>query len=128
MSKDTKPRDDYTVLKEHMGGGPKGLGDPDSRAMRVLESDVIIPRRLKKLAKEMCSKEVQVFSECGKAAGLMLAFTCRKENQAMKQCLYDRFVDPELMLRCKEEYLAQRSEYRRTGIAQKMQKKESMIP
>jgi len=43
----------------------------------------------------------------------------------MKECLEKAYTDQAFQEQCKQEYLRERSEYRRTGIRAKEQKKES---
>lgn len=49
--------------------------------------------------------------------------SCFTENQL----LYCSYKDPAFKEKCKEEYLEERSEYRRTGIKKKMKKKDAVI-
>lgn len=44
---------------------------------------------------------------------------CRNESAKLKDCLSEWFHNPELIAECTKEYLAERSEYRRTGIGKK---------
>lgn len=52
-----------------------------------MEKEVIIGKIMKKIAHERCGEVVKAFNECGKINGLLLPFKCRKENDAMKECL-----------------------------------------
>ena len=36
---------EYRIFKQHMYGGPKGLGDPDYRELSKMEEDPMIPQR-----------------------------------------------------------------------------------
>lgn len=74
-------------------------------------------------AKELkCGKEVQKFSECCANSGFSMVFSCRAENSILKDCLSRWYADEDFKNMCKEEYLAERAEYRKTGITQKMKK------
>ncbi|XP_063244101.1 COX assembly mitochondrial protein homolog isoform X3 [Bacillus rossius redtenbacheri] len=59
------------------------------------------------------------FTECGKAAGLLVVVKCRRENDAMKACLSRWYHDEDLKIQCTEEYLNERNEFRRTGVSRK---------
>ncbi|XP_066587196.1 COX assembly mitochondrial protein homolog isoform X3 [Prorops nasuta] len=61
-----------------------------------------------------------VFSECGKKAGLLLTFKCKKECAAFNECSAKWYTNEEFKEECKQQYLKERAEYRRTGITKKM--------
>ena len=65
---------------------------------------------------------MKAFNECCKKEGLLMGFQCKPENQAMQDCLIGWFKNEEFRQRCTEVYLAERSEYRRTGLTQKVRK------
>ncbi|PSN34476.1 COX assembly mitochondrial protein [Blattella germanica] len=48
-----------------------------------------------------------------------MVVTCRKENTALKNCLSKWYQDEEFKSICTEEYLSERSEFRKTGIYKK---------
>ncbi|XP_074658064.1 COX assembly mitochondrial protein homolog [Tubulanus polymorphus] len=121
----SQQEDDLTVLAGNLGGGPKGLGDPDSRLLRRVEREILIPKKMKKKAHEVhCKEIVDALTKCGKESGLFLPFLCRKENKALEQCLDKWYHNKDFVDECTQEYLAERAEYRRTGIKQKQHKKE----
>jgi len=120
------PKSDKTVLANHLGGGPHGIGDPDDKSLRKAEVEILIPQKMKaKAKKERCAEEIKGFGICAKEQGFMLPFNCRNEGQLMKECLEKAYTDQAFQEQCKQEYLRERSEYRRTGIRAKEQKKES---
>ena len=51
-----------------------------------------------------------------------MVFRCRAQNSALRECLKTWFQNEELIEECKQEYLWERSEYRRTGIPVKRYK------
>ena len=59
------------------------------------------------------------FFTCAKETGLLMAFKCRTENNKLNECLKKWYENEELKEECTQEYLRERSEYRRTGIAVK---------
>jgi COX assembly protein 1 len=62
---------------------------------------------------------LSAFSECCKRSSIFMVITCRKETTALKNCLTHWYNDEEFKNSCKEEYLDERSEFRRTGIPKK---------
>lgn len=48
-----------------------------------------------------------------------MVIACQKENDQMKRCLTSYYQDEKFKERCTNEYLAERSEFRRTGITKK---------
>ncbi|KAK7091173.1 COX assembly mitochondrial protein homolog [Littorina saxatilis] len=116
------------VLAKGMGGGPLGLGDPDDKSLRRVEKEVMITLKMKAKAKtEFCSVEVREFGECAKEQGVLLPFMCRHVAKNLELCLTTAYQNQEFIDRCTKEYLDERTEYRRTGIKQKMKKKDAMI-
>lgn len=59
------------------------------------------------------------FSECCKKANILMPFKCQKENSALKECLSQWYTNSDFKEQCTQEYLAERSEYRRTGISKR---------
>ena len=108
-----------SVLPNRMGGGPAGLGDPSDKTLRKVEREVVIPKLMKERAKELCHEEVKAFNDCGKLNGLLLPFKCRKENSAMQECTIKWYKDPNFVVEVTNQFLEERSEYRRTGIPKK---------
>lgn len=46
----------------------------------------------------------------------MMIFKCRNENNKLKRCLEQWFSDKDFKEECKQLYLQERSEFRRTNI------------
>ncbi|XP_014781208.1 COX assembly mitochondrial protein homolog isoform X2 [Octopus bimaculoides] len=106
----------FGVLKDNYSRGPFGLGDPDDLTLRKVEKEILIPQKMKEIAKrEHCSTEVQSFGECAKQAGLLLTFQCRDKANLLHTCLSNMYKKEEFVERCTQEYLKDRTEYRRTG-------------
>ncbi|XP_052832051.1 COX assembly mitochondrial protein homolog isoform X1 [Octopus bimaculoides] len=90
--------------------------DPDDLTLRKVEKEILIPQKMKEIAKrEHCSTEVQSFGECAKQAGLLLTFQCRDKANLLHTCLSNMYKKEEFVERCTQEYLKDRTEYRRTG-------------
>ncbi|XP_068218803.1 COX assembly mitochondrial protein homolog [Palaemon carinicauda] len=101
-------------------GGPHGLGDPDDKSLRKVEIEVLIPKKMRDIAKkEKCPKEVEEFTKCCKGSGVAMVYKCRPENTALWNCLEVWYNDDQLKERCKKEYLEERTEFRRTGLTKK---------
>ncbi|XP_055595923.1 COX assembly mitochondrial protein homolog [Uranotaenia lowii] len=107
-------------------GGPHGLGDPDDRRLRKVEVEVMIPKIMRERAKvEKCIPEVSQFEACCKESGLWMATKCQKQNETMKDCFTRWYKNEEFVAECRESYLKERSEFRRTGIPKKLRNVDS---
>ncbi|XP_017890345.1 COX assembly mitochondrial protein homolog [Ceratina calcarata] len=101
-------------------GGPHDLGDPDDKSLRKVEKDVLIPQIMRDRAKtEKCVQEVEEFTECCKKTYILMPFQCKAQNTALVDCLTKWYNDSTFQEECKEQYLNERSQYRRTGIPQR---------
>ncbi|GFS12584.1 COX assembly mitochondrial protein like protein [Elysia marginata] len=127
LTKDENDNEDY-VLAKSLGGGPLGLGDPDDRSLRKAEREILIPAKMKEKAKRLiCPTEVKDFGECAKQQGLMMPFMCRSKAWALESCLKAAYADPAFINLCTEEFLEERSHYRRTGVKAKEKKKDAIL-
>lgn len=96
------------------------VGEPDDRHLRNVETEVMIPKIMRDLAKKLkCVSEVAAFESCCKENNLLMVFNCRKENDALKNCQAQWYQDKQFIGECTEIYLQQRAEYRRTGMTVK---------
>lgn len=110
------------------GGGPMGLGDPDDMHLRRVEKEILIAKKIRdKTRTDKCAAEVQVFNECCRRTGFGHVFKCRTENDNMKSCMGRWYFDPQFIQECTDEYLRERSEFRRTGVFKKQQKKARVV-
>lgn len=50
---------------------------------------------------------------------------CRKENTNLQDCLGLWYNNPDFKEECRKEYLAERAEYRRTGLTVKQRRAEA---
>ena len=48
-------KSEYRIFKQHMYGGPRGLGDPNYRELSRMEEDPMIPQRM---------RDITRYSEC----------------------------------------------------------------
>jgi len=111
------------VLPSRYAGGPHGLGDPEDKSLRKVEKEVLVPKVMRRIAQtELCFNELKSFNSCCEKEKLMMGFRCKTENKAMQDCLIGWFKDEEFRQKCTDIYLEERSEYRRTGLTQKVRK------
>ncbi|CAB0043933.1 unnamed protein product [Trichogramma brassicae] len=117
-----------TVLSSKLSAGPHGLGDPDDLSLRKVERDILIPKIVRERSrKEKCVPEVEAFTQCCKDSNVFMVLTCRKQNSELKDCLARWFQDKNFYNECKDQYLKQRSEYRRTGEPQKVREFKARV-
>ncbi|KAJ8931096.1 hypothetical protein NQ314_016046 [Rhamnusium bicolor] len=104
-------------IRDKYCAGPHGVGDPDDLSLRKVETSVLIPKKMRDIARtEKCVKEVEEFTKCGKINNFTMVFRCRQENTVLQECLGKWFLDEDFRDKCTKEYLEERSNYRRTGI------------
>ncbi|XP_058819832.1 COX assembly mitochondrial protein homolog [Topomyia yanbarensis] len=100
--------------------GPHGLGDPDDKRLRKVEVEVLIPKIMRERAKvEKCKDVVAEFETCCKDAGLLMVVKCQEQNAALKACSLRWYNDEQFKSECRDIYLEERSEFRRTGVPKK---------
>ncbi|XP_028673675.1 COX assembly mitochondrial protein homolog [Erpetoichthys calabaricus] len=87
--------------------------------LRHVEKDVLIPKLMREKARQRCSEKVRDFTHCCQESGFLMVLKCREENAALKECLTSHYKDPHFFEECKQEYLQEREEYRKTGIPAK---------
>lgn len=108
------------MISPKFAGGPQGLGDPDDKSLRKVEKNVLIPKIMRERTKtEKCINEVKDFHNCCLDSGILHVVKCRKENEIMKSCMERWFYNQDFIKECTEQYLNERSEFRRTGISKK---------
>lgn len=104
-------------------GGPHGLGDPEDTTLRRVEYEVCIPKKMRDIAREEhCVKEVADFTKCCQDSSYGMVFKCRPENTKLWDCLTHWYKDESLRERCTKEFLAERKEFRSTGLTKKQRK------
>ncbi|VDK82538.1 unnamed protein product [Litomosoides sigmodontis] len=98
-----------TALAQQTIGGPHGVGDPNDRSLRRVEADVSIPERMnERIQKVECHEPLEGLTRCLKKEGSFIGMRkCQKE--------LERFNDPWFRQKITDEYIKERSEYRRTG-------------
>ncbi|KAK5862619.1 hypothetical protein PBY51_017991 [Eleginops maclovinus] len=96
----------------------------DEIQLRHVETDVLIPKMMREKAKEICVEKVEAFNHCCKDAGFLMVVKCREQNAALKECLMIHYKDPAFFEQCKQEYIQEKLEYLRTGVATKNRKQK----
>ena len=73
FSDDSGKKTEYRIFKQHMYGGPMGLGDPNYRDLSKMEEDPMIPQRMRDITRtQLCRDLVREFSECSKNNGFSM--------------------------------------------------------
>lgn len=103
-------------------------GYPEDRHLRKVEKNVLVSQIIRQRARdEKCVEYATAFGDCAKEAGLSMFFKCRKENEVLKECLAKWFNDAAFREECTEQYLAERAEYRKTGVTKKQRLQEQTV-
>ena len=69
----SEKKTEYRIFKQHMYGGPKGLGDPFYRDLSRMEEDPMIPQRMRDITRtQLCRDEVRAFADCSKENGFSM--------------------------------------------------------
>ncbi|XP_029445288.1 COX assembly mitochondrial protein homolog isoform X2 [Rhinatrema bivittatum] len=92
--------------------------------LRHVEKDVLVPKIMREKARELCSDKVEAFTKCCKESGFLMVVKCQEENSELKACLTAYYRDPAFYEECKEEYLKEREEYRKTGVPAKQRQQK----
>nr|XP_009858582.1 COX assembly mitochondrial protein homolog [Ciona intestinalis] len=100
--------------------------DPD---LRKVEKDVMVPKYMRELSHKVdCAQQVENFNNCckntgsGKWKGFKIVSACRAENNAMMECMNEKFLDPEFYEKCKQLYLSDKRLFKMTGVSVKERK------
>lgn len=109
--------------KPSRSAGPQGLGDPNDKSLRKLEKDVLIEKMMRDIARtEKCVEVTEALEKCGRDQTWKSVFNCRKENDAMKECMGYWYHNEAFREQVTQQYLQERSQFRLTGISKKMKK------
>ena len=66
-------KSEYRIFKQHMYGGPKGLGDPNYRELSKMEEDPMIPQRMRDITRtQLCRDQVKAFADCSRDNGFSM--------------------------------------------------------
>uniref|UniRef100_A0A182JNW1 TOG domain-containing protein n=1 Tax=Anopheles christyi TaxID=43041 RepID=A0A182JNW1_9DIPT len=102
--------------------------DPEDRRLRKVELEVLIPKIMRERAKtEKCIAEVKAFEDCCKGSGLFMVAKCQEQNDALKACSMEWYRNEQFKKECTEIYLAERGEFRRTGLPKKFRHHDATV-
>lgn len=88
------------------------------------ERKILIPQLIRERARKVkCVDEVSAFEKCCKENGLLITFKCKEPTSKLKECMAHWFYNEDFNQECRNIYLEQRSEYRRTGISKKQKER-----
>jgi hypothetical protein len=66
----------------------KAAATSDARSDRLRKvNEEVLRKKMQSEAKETCAEHFQAFGACAQKNGLAVIFNCRKENQAMSDCM-----------------------------------------
>ncbi|KRX55990.1 COX assembly mitochondrial -like protein [Trichinella sp. T9] len=103
----------------HSGINPIPLpahNDPNDLTLRHVERDTVIPKRVQeRVKKEKCKEFYDSLSKCFSQNGFTRIWRCYDERDQLNECLLTWYYNPEFIQECTQQYLNDRSEYRRTG-------------
>ncbi|KRX81333.1 COX assembly mitochondrial -like protein [Trichinella britovi] len=103
----------------HSGINPFPLpahNDPNDLTLRHVERDTVIPKRVQeRVKKEKCKEFYDSLSKCFSQNGFTRIWRCYDERDQLNECLLTWYYNPEFIQECTQQYLNDRSEYRRTG-------------
>ncbi|KRZ70718.1 COX assembly mitochondrial -like protein [Trichinella papuae] len=92
------------------------LNDPNDLTLRHVERDTVIPKRVQeRVKKEKCKEFYDSLSKCLSKNGFTRIWRCYHERDKLNECLLTWYYNPEFIHECTQQYLDDRSEYRRTG-------------
>ncbi|KRX16340.1 COX assembly mitochondrial -like protein [Trichinella nelsoni] len=90
--------------------------DPNDLTLRHVERDTVIPKRVQeRVKKEKCKEFYDSLSKCFSQNGFTRIWRCYDERDKLNECLLTWYYNPEFVQECTQQYLNDRSEYRRTG-------------
>uniref|UniRef100_A0A1I8ATE5 COX assembly mitochondrial protein n=1 Tax=Steinernema glaseri TaxID=37863 RepID=A0A1I8ATE5_9BILA len=107
-----------TIMPHYSSSGPYSMGDPEDRSLRRIEADVIIPNRMNKQIEQVDCKDTRMsLIECLREHGAVKGFKqCKAQLAVFNECKAERFHDIAFRQKMTDDYLAERSEARRTGM------------
>jgi hypothetical protein len=75
-------------------GAAKNAGRDDRLVKMRKANEEVLRKKLENEAREKCATAIESFAECGKRESIMVVFNCRKENQAMSDCMAANCNEP----------------------------------
>ncbi|KAF6770907.1 hypothetical protein AHF37_10321 [Paragonimus kellicotti] len=112
---------EFAVLPSEEISGPLGLGEPDSVELNAVERETLIPALMNDyLRSNRCREVWDRWSDCRQHYRWTAALFCRDLFFNALNCNKNYTLDPAFYEEMKQLYLHMRSEYRRTGLEQKV--------
>lgn len=112
---------EFTILPSEEISGPLGLGDPDSQELSDVEKDTLIPALMHdQLRTKTCASLWDDWTKCTQIYYWTSVMICRDLFNKALHCNKRNLYDPEFVEKMTQLYLKMRSEYRRTGVEQKI--------
>ncbi|XP_018644280.1 hypothetical protein Smp_061580.1 [Schistosoma mansoni] len=124
---------EFALIPSEEVSGPLGLGDPESNEITKVEEESFIPAlmhdrlRTKQCAElwdgKYCSLRNVLFlewSNCTKTYYWAAIYICKTDFHKALECNKKYLQDPEFLEETKALYLKMRSNYRRTGLEQRV--------
>lgn len=121
---------DAAVFAPNMYNGPLNHGDPNHRGLRKMESETLIPNRMREIIHEVHCRELSnKMKECVKEKGsFMGVYRCDEAFKEVSDCAAKFFKDEELLQAVTNEYLDERSHFRQSGIKTERYDRKKWIP
>ncbi|KAL7074006.1 hypothetical protein ACQ4LE_006500 [Meloidogyne hapla] len=118
-----------TIYPTHVTVGPLNLGDPHDRFLLKYESNVLIPDIIaKRIEKNECRETFMKFAECIRVEGpLTGTHNCKPFYKEFQDCKVEKFRDQQLRKEVTDEFLKERTEYRKTGQNQNFREFERYL-
>ena len=99
--------------------------DPDPSLRRV-EKDILIPKIMRDRSRQYaCAAQVKAFNDCclqykpGTLKSYFTFINCKNENDAMMQCMNEKFLSMDYYYECKEIYLHEKKLFQKTDVLKK---------
>ncbi|KAI3415727.1 hypothetical protein GPALN_005314 [Globodera pallida] len=105
-------------------GGPRGVGDPESRLLNQMEEKLLIPEMMdKEVHKTECRSEFSAVVQCLRVEGSLLGpHKCKPYLKVYEDCKLMKFQDDDFRKKVTEDYIEERSKFREMGLNKKQRK------
>ncbi|XP_018644279.1 hypothetical protein Smp_061580.1 [Schistosoma mansoni] len=112
---------EFALIPSEEVSGPLGLGDPESNEITKVEEESFIPALMHdRLRTKQCAELWDEWSNCTKTYYWAAIYICKTDFHKALECNKKYLQDPEFLEETKALYLKMRSNYRRTGLEQRV--------
>ncbi|RTG81448.1 COX assembly mitochondrial protein 1 [Schistosoma bovis] len=112
---------EFALIPSEEISGPLGLGDPESKEITKVEEESIIPALMQdRLRTKQCAKLWDEWSNCTQKYYWAAMYICKTDFHKALECNKRYLQDPQFFEEMKNLYLKMRSNYRRTGLEQRV--------